>query len=1049
MRIVLTILLLAINSVLSATNYYVKNGGNDSNSGLDDANAWAHHPWMSTWTGSLVLIPGDIVYMKRGDTWSIATPLAPYITIGQSGSTGKPITTTWYGDSGNKPLIQITGDYPYSVIQGYGKSYITFDHLDIKHFSSMRDLYNYQNGIKFGKDISNNVPHDWIITNCDIHNIPRSGIYGNDDSYNIIIGNTYTTSCATVLSYSNQIYDCGYAGIELCGRDFITNRSNWDVYYNYIHDIDFGGGIRDAYGINFDTQTVGLGQGYSTGWPHYATARFNRVEDVPGHTGVDCHGGRNIYFQDNYIYNCLHGIKSQAADRSYAETAILDSAYIERNTVENSGNSDLDHYVFIYVVAENVLYRATNCYVNDNILFYTSRPSSEISAAGIEIYNIDGITIEGNKIFNGPLGSSSGGILLYSSGKNKVKNVIIKRNWIYNWDKGINLYTNSLDGDIEFFNNLIYSHHRPFVVEGGTISNNIIVNNNTILAASTAPQPYVVDFVGSGAVTISSGASLVIRNNIFGFESPASNGIYILAPNAIIGTLSIDYNLYWNSTLANSFYFKGSYQNWTDWNKHGYDTHSLFNTDPLFINKSESYSKDLDFVLQNNSPAINKGTNLSEITHDYFDNTRDATPDIGAYEYLILDQTISVTGAGGFNTITLDKGSLQLSSSVLPSDATNKSVTWSITNGSGQATISSSGIVTAISNGTVIAKATANDGSGVYGTLIIIISNQVIPSNSPPVVVVNYSSSSYSGFVSEIDASGSYDADNDNLFYIWVVPDYIPVSSTIGSKIHFLSPIVNVPQVVEFTLNVSDGKTSQNKVIRIEILPYKPELEVAEISNIEASSFLAPYYPYNIIDGNIGTMWSADGDSQWLILELKHSFDVQHVKLAFQPGQRRESYFDILGSVDKVTWEPIFTKSASCAFSGDLQVFEFPSSKTGKEFDYIKLVGRCNSTDTWNYISELKIFGYRHRNSPAYEKLAVKIYPNPAKEHLTIRIDNSTLIPEFIQLIDLSGVVVLSEKMDQDLREFTIQVNLKNGTYIVKLGSGNLILFTQKLIIAN
>jgi uncharacterized repeat protein (TIGR02059 family) len=329
------------------------------------------------------------------------------------------------------------------------------------------------------------------------------------------------------------------------------------------------------------------------------------------------------------------------------------------------------------------------------------------------------------------------------------------------------------------------------------------------------------------------------------------------------------------------------------------------------------------------------------------------------------------------------------------------------------------------------------------------VTNNIVIANTPPVIVVNYKSSSYSGFVDEINASGSYDANRDNLTYSWTVPNTVPVSSTTGSSIKYLGPNVNSPQTFEFTLRISDGKTTQSKAIPVEILPYKPELEVAEISNIEASSYQAPYYPYNIIDGNIGTMWSADGDSQWLILELKHSFDVQHVKLAFQPGQRIESYFDILGSVDKVTWEPILTKSASCAFSGDLQVFEFPSSKTGKEFDYIKLVGRCNSTDTWNYISELKIFGYRHRNSSAYEKLAVKIYPNPAKEHLTIRIENSTLIPEFIQLIDLSGVVVFSEKIDPDLQEFTIPVNLKNGTYIVKLGSGNLILFTQKLVIAN
>ncbi|MBK7480423.1 MAG: Ig-like domain-containing protein [Bacteroidales bacterium] len=88
---------------------------------------------------------------------------------------------------------------------------------------------------------------------------------------------------------------------------------------------------------------------------------------------------------------------------------------------------------------------------------------------------------------------------------------------------------------------------------------------------------------------------------------------------------------------------------------------------------------------------------------------------------------ITVTGAGGASTITQDKGTLALSATVTPANATNKTVTWSINNGTGQATINSSGIVTAVSNGTVTARATANDGSGVYGELVITISGQVIP----------------------------------------------------------------------------------------------------------------------------------------------------------------------------------------------------------------------------------------------------------------------------------------------------------------------------------
>ena len=77
---------------------------------------------------------------------------------------------------------------------------------------------------------------------------------------------------------------------------------------------------------------------------------------------------------------------------------------------------------------------------------------------------------------------------------------------------------------------------------------------------------------------------------------------------------------------------------------------------------------------------------------------------------------ITVTGAGGSSLITTDNGTLQLTATVTPTDATNKTVTWSIVNGTGQATINATGLVTAVASGTVTARATANDGSGVVGS---------------------------------------------------------------------------------------------------------------------------------------------------------------------------------------------------------------------------------------------------------------------------------------------------------------------------------------------
>ena len=61
---------------------------------------------------------------------------------------------------------------------------------------------------------------------------------------------------------------------------------------------------------------------------------------------------------------------------------------------------------------------------------------------------------------------------------------------------------------------------------------------------------------------------------------------------------------------------------------------------------------------------------------------------------------------------------------VLPADATDQSVTWSVVDVSGSATINAAGILTAVTNGTVVVKAITNDGSDIETTDIITISNQ-------------------------------------------------------------------------------------------------------------------------------------------------------------------------------------------------------------------------------------------------------------------------------------------------------------------------------------
>ncbi len=321
--------------------------------------------------------------------------------------------------------------------------------------------------------------------------------------------------------------------------------------------------------------------------------------------------------------------------------------------------------------------------------------------------------------------------------------------------------------------------------------------------------------------------------------------------------------------------------------------------------------------------------------------------------------------------------------------------------------------------------------------------------NTPPVAVVNYTKTSYSGFVNELNASGSYDTNRDVLTYTWSASSGVDVSGTRGSIIKYLTPIVSESKTIVFTLNISDGKTTQTKSFPVEVLPYQPDLEVAQITDIEASGYQSPDYPHNIIDGDISTIWSADGYNQWIILELSEPFSIQHIKLAFKSGLNRESYFEVFGSDDRVTWEPVVTKTASCAFSDDPQVFELPPAKSDKKYKYVKLVGLSNSADSWNYISELTIFGYGHRLPTSYEQQPVKIFPNPASTFINVRIEETTMAPDFIRIVSLSGKIVFEDMISPDLKEFIIPINLIRGIYIVQIGKGVLTLCTQKLIVNN
>ncbi|HIW31528.1 MAG TPA: family 43 glycosylhydrolase [Candidatus Paenibacillus intestinavium] len=86
--------------------------------------------------------------------------------------------------------------------------------------------------------------------------------------------------------------------------------------------------------------------------------------------------------------------------------------------------------------------------------------------------------------------------------------------------------------------------------------------------------------------------------------------------------------------------------------------------------------------------------------------------------------SIILSGQGGASAITTKGGTLQLSVTVLPNEATNKQVIWTIDNGAQFASISDSGLLTALADGEVTVKATAVSNATVVSSIVITVSGQ-------------------------------------------------------------------------------------------------------------------------------------------------------------------------------------------------------------------------------------------------------------------------------------------------------------------------------------
>lgn len=77
----------------------------------------------------------------------------------------------------------------------------------------------------------------------------------------------------------------------------------------------------------------------------------------------------------------------------------------------------------------------------------------------------------------------------------------------------------------------------------------------------------------------------------------------------------------------------------------------------------------------------------------------------------------------------------------------------------------------------------------------------------------------------------------------------------------------------------------------------------------------------------------------------------------------------------------------------------------------------------------------------------IKIYPNPAHDFFNVSIEDSTLSPLLIKIIDLSGKIVYMKSLEKAINKVQIPKNLVTSLYIISLESNRLLRQSQQLII--
>ena len=991
LKCLLILIFFLINYSLFATNYYVSSSaGNDASDGKTMSTAWKS----VTKVNSKIFSAGDSVFFKRGDVWR------ELLTITTSGTAaanmyfggfrtgdspkilGSEVATSWISQGGNIWKSANTFTNPANV-GDYGTE-IFFENTDGTvswgvHSTTLSSVYNwywssnyiyvYSTQDPATKFKSVEIPQrasiialndkNYIhIDGLDLYYCGMSGVtykaYPMIKLTGLLIENCKIAYVSTKNSEAGYGIDATYCDmivrhcdIHNCGRRSISHHlygnytaTNIIIEDNYFHD-----------GWHTTGPDFSVGSGGTTGSIDGVIVRRNKFFDPPTSSSYSEH-----IFLQNYLYSTL---QSQVKNiYIYSNIFISPSA--------NAINMEGTQSVYIY----------NNVFYNHN----TSGRSAHVWAD-----NNNGSIKVKNNIFYSTMTNDIGGSELFIRSGQALANVDANYNLYYRVSNSLRIVEKEGIGSFnmtqiaQIRSQLGFEKNSPVPANPLFLSTTDyhVQNGSPAIASGLALDVVVSDFEGKAFSN---------PPNIGCYATPGGSAdlIYISSSveNATPSMLDISLSLSLASIIpaatAFSVIVNGTARSISQVSISGTKVRLALSS-PVVYNDviSLSYNKPVTNPLQSTAglqlasfsskPVANNVSQVAASIPVYVSSSIDnSNPSVLAITY--NNTLISPAPASSAFYVTVNSVQRNISSVVIAGSRVLLT------------------LVTPVSLGDVVrvsyTKPSLNplqtaSGGQAASISAMPVNNNVGTANIPPVVVVNYKKNIYSGFQGVLDASATYDQNNDNLSFYWIIPSGVSVSSKSSSNIGFLAPIVNVTTTYELTLNVSDGKSVQSKTIEVLVQPYQPELSPIPVVSLETDGYTGSDNPANVLDGSQETWWSSQGVEPWLVTGFPNPSLITYVLLSFPKSPVHAYYFDIYASADDISWDPIIINAVSCKFSGDAQVFEFPIAARETPYSYLKVLIHGTSGNDINYVSELRTYGIQ-QISDEETKMRMTLFPNPA-----------------------------------------------------------------------